>query len=105
MGKLIKIYLTKLFTQLYAEFFCNIMRIDKFLKISRLIKRRTVSKSACESGRILINGKEAKPGSKVQVGDKITISFGGRTQTVEILELKEHVTKDQASELYKILND
>lgn len=80
------------------------MRIDKFLKNSRLIKRRTVSKSACEAGRVLVNDKEAKAGTKVKVGDKITIKFGGREQSVEVLELLEHVPKDKATELYKILD-
>lgn len=80
------------------------MRIDKFLKNSRLIKRRTVSKSACEAGRILVNGKEAKPGTKVKVGDIITIKFGNREQNVEVLELLEHVPKEKAAELYKIID-
>ena len=80
------------------------MRIDKYLKISRLIKRRTVSKSACEAGRILVNGKEAKPGTKLKIGDLITIKFGNREQTVKVLEMPEHVPKDRASEIYEILN-
>ena len=81
------------------------MRIDKYLKISRLIKRRTVSKAACEAGRILINGKEAKPGTQVKIGDKITLHFGGREQTVEVLDLSEHVPKNKAAEMYRILNN
>ena len=80
------------------------MRIDKFLKVSRIIKRRTVSKAACEAGRILINNKEAKPGTQVKVGDKIMIHFGGRTQTIEVLEISDHVPKNKASEMYRILN-
>ncbi len=81
------------------------MRIDKFLKVSRIIKRRTISKSACEAGRILINNKEAKPGSQVNVGDRVTINFGGRKQTVVIENLEEHTPKNKASEMYRILAD
>ena len=79
------------------------MRIDKFLKVSRIIKRRTVSKSACEAGRILINGKEAKPGTQVNLGDKVTINFGGRKQSIIINSLEEHTPKNKASEMYQIL--
>lgn len=80
------------------------MRIDKFLKNSRLIKRRTVSKSACDTGRILINGKEAKAGTKVKIGDKITIKFGGREQVVEVKELLEHAPKDKAPTMYEVIS-
>lgn len=79
------------------------MRIDKFLKVSRLIKRRTVAKEACDKGRILINDRVAKAGSEVQVGDEITLSFASNTTKVEVLLLKDHVTKDEANLMYKHL--
>lgn len=79
------------------------MRIDKFLKNSRIIKRRTIAKEACEQGRVLINNKNAKPGSEVQVGDVIEITFGTNTMKLEVLELLEHVPKEKAQDLYKIL--
>ncbi|MGB3366239.1 MAG: RNA-binding S4 domain-containing protein [Acidaminobacteraceae bacterium] len=80
------------------------MRIDKYLKNSRLIKRRSVAKDACDAGKISINGKVAKAGSEVVAGDLIELTFGERVIKVEVLELKEHVSKDGAKELYKQLN-
>ncbi len=77
------------------------MRIDKFLKNSRIIKRRTVAKEACDQGRIEINGKQAKAGTEVSVGDKVEINFGTNTVNIEVLELLEHVPKDKAEDLYK----
>ncbi len=79
------------------------MRIDKFLKISRLIKRRTIAKEACDQGRILIGDKPAKPGSEVKVGDIITLGFASKTIRVEVLALKEHVKKEEALDLYRQL--
>lgn len=79
------------------------MRIDKFLKNSRIIKRRTIAKEACEQGRVLVNGKEAKPGTEVNVGDIIEINFGTNTMKIEVLEVLEHVPKDKAQELYKVI--
>ncbi|WP_425447850.1 RNA-binding S4 domain-containing protein [Dethiothermospora halolimnae] len=79
------------------------MRVDKFLKNSRIIKRRTVAKEACEQGRVLVNDKEAKPGTEVSIGDKIEISFGTNNMKVEVLDLLEHVPKNKAAELYKVL--
>lgn len=79
------------------------MRIDKFLKNARIIKRRTVSKEACDQGKVLINGKSAKPGSEVKVGDFIEISFGNSNMKIEVLELLEHVPKDKADSLYKMI--
>lgn len=79
------------------------MRIDKFLKNSRIIKRRSIAKEACETGRILINDNEAKPGSEVSVGDVIEINFGNSSMKVEVTEVSEHVPKDKASELYKVI--
>lgn len=79
------------------------MRLDKFLKITRIIKRRTVAKDACESDKVLINGKLSKPSSKVNVGDILEISFGSNTLKVEILEIREHVRKDEAQNMYRII--
>lgn len=79
------------------------MRIDKFLKNSRLIKRRTIAKKACDDGNVFINGKEAKPADDVAVGDNIRIEFGESTVNVEVLDLKSHVRKNQADQLYKYI--
>ena len=79
------------------------MRIDKFLKNARIIKRRTVAKEACDQGRISINGKPAKAGSEVMVGDKVEINFGNSTVNIEILEILEHIPKERAPDLYKQL--
>ncbi len=79
------------------------MRIDKYLKNARIIKRRTVAKEACDQGRISVNGKPAKAGTEVSVGDKIEINFGNNTVNIEVLEILEHVPKDKAPDLYKQL--
>lgn len=79
------------------------MRIDKFLKNSRLIKRRTIAKEACEQDRILINGKTAKPGSEVKVGDIIQIQFGNAEIKAKVLLLSEHSTKESAGNMYEII--
>ena len=79
------------------------MRIDKYLKVSRIIKRRTVAQEACEGGKVTINGKVAKPSSEVKVGDILSLQFGARTVTVEVLEVKEVVKKDDASLMYRQL--
>ena len=79
------------------------MRIDKYLKNSRLIKRRTVAKEACEQERILINEKIAKPGSEVNVGDVIWIRFGNSELKVRVRAVLEHVTKESAAEMYEII--
>ena len=73
------------------------MRLDKYLKVSRLIKRRTVAGEACASGLVSVNGKIAKPSHDVKVGDIIELSFGTRTTKVEVLSLPETVSKDAAS--------
>ena len=77
------------------------MRLDKFLKVSRLIKRRTVANEACDNGRISVNGKVVKASYDVKVGDKIEISMGTRTVAVEVLLVAETVRKDDASAMYK----
>ena len=79
------------------------MRLDKYLKVSRLIKRRTVANEACDGGRITVNGKAAKASYDVKVGDEIAIAFGQRTVRVEVLAVEETVKKDAAAALYKEL--
>lgn len=79
------------------------MRLDKFLKVSRLIKRRTVANEACDAGRVLVNGKSAKASLNVKEGDVIEIEFGTRTVKVEVLDVQETIRKDEAKELYKYL--
>ena len=77
------------------------MRLDKFLKVSRLIKRRTVANEACDNGRICVNGRVVKASYDVKVGDKIEISMGTRTIEVEVLEVADNVRKDDASGMYR----
>lgn len=79
------------------------MRIDKYLKVARIIKRRTIANEACEAGRVLINDKVVKSGSKVKVGDTVEIRFGTSTIKFEVLEIKEHVKKEEAANLYRML--
>ncbi len=81
------------------------MRVDKFLKNSRLIKRRTVAKEACDQGRIQINERAAKAGSEVKIGDIITLGFAAKEIKVEVLDLKEHVRKEEATDMYRQLQD
>ena len=77
------------------------MRLDKFLKVSRLIKRRTVANEACDAGRVLVNDKPAKASSNVKEGDIITIQFGNKDVKVEVLDVKETVKKEEVENLYK----
>lgn len=79
------------------------MRLDKYLKVSRLIKRRTVANEACDAGRVSINDKPAKASSTVKVGDIIEIQFGTRTVKVEVTSIAETVKKDEAKDMYKDL--
>ena len=79
------------------------MRLDKFLKISRLIKRRTVANEACDAGRVLVNDKPAKASVKVKPGDIIEIQFGTRTVKVEVLDIKDTTKKEEAGDLFKYL--
>ena len=79
------------------------MRLDKYLKVSRLIKRRTVANEACDAGRVLINGNVAKASTNVKVGDKITIQFGNKETNVEVTAVEETVRKEEAVELYKFI--
>lgn len=79
------------------------MRLDKYLKVSRLIKRRTVANEACDAGRVIINGKTAKAGTDVKVGDVIEIGFGTRNVKVEVLDVQETTRKEDAKELFRYL--
>ena len=79
------------------------MRLDKWLKVSRLIKRRTVANEACDAGRVTINDKPAKASSTVKAGDIITISFGNKDVKVEVLDVQETVRKEEAKELFRYL--
>ena len=79
------------------------MRIDKFLKVSRIIKRRTVANEACDGGRIVVNGKVVKPSYDVKIGDIIEVSFGNKTVKARVEKLSETVRKDDACEMYTIL--
>ncbi|NLL71553.1 MAG: RNA-binding S4 domain-containing protein [Epulopiscium sp.] len=80
------------------------MRLDKYLKVSRLIKRRTVANEACNAGRVLVNEQVAKSGTKVKEGDIIKIQFGNQITEVEVLEVKEHVKKEEAGQMYRYLS-
>lgn len=77
------------------------MRLDKYLKVSRLIKRRTVANEACDNTRVSVNGRPAKASYDVKIGDKIQIQFGSRTVAVEVLQVAEAVRKDDAACLYR----
>ncbi|WP_297136275.1 RNA-binding S4 domain-containing protein [Terrisporobacter sp.] len=79
------------------------MRLDKFLKVSRIIKRRTVAKEACDKGIVTINGKLAKSSSEVKIGDILEVTFGEKKMKFKITEIKEHVLKAEAKEMYEII--
>ncbi len=79
------------------------MRLDKYLKVSRIIKRRTVANEACDAGRVIVNGKTARASYDVKVGDIIEITFGTRTVKAEVLIVTETVRKDDAAYMYKII--
>jgi ribosomal 50S subunit-recycling heat shock protein len=79
------------------------MRLDKYLKVSRLIKRRTVANEACDAGRVLVNDKPAKASVNVKTGDVIEIQFGTRSVKVEVVNVQETVRKEEAQEMYKYL--
>ncbi len=81
------------------------MRIDKYLKVSRLIKRRTVAHDAASQDRVLLNGKAAKPGDRVKEGDIIEIVFGNSTMKLRVLSTPEHVSKEDAAGLYELINE
>ena len=77
------------------------MRLDKWLKVSRLIKRRTVAQEACDGGRVAVNGRTAKPSAEVKAGDTVEISFGSKTLRCEVLSVQETVKKDDAAAMYR----
>lgn len=79
------------------------MRLDKYLKVSRLIKRRTVANDACDAGRVMINDKPAKASANVKQGDIITIQFGNKEVKVEVLNVQETVKKEEAAELFRYI--
>lgn len=79
------------------------MRLDKYLKVSRLIKRRTVANEACDNGRVMINDKVVKASANVKVGDVITINFGNKDVKVEVLNVQETVRKEEAKEMFRYL--
>lgn len=81
------------------------MRIDKYLKNARLIKRRTIAKEACDQGRILVDGKIAKPGTEVMIGNVVQIKFGEKTTTIRILDLEEHTRKEMSKLLYEVISE
>lgn len=81
------------------------MRLDKFLKVSRIIKRRTLSKEMSESSRVKVNGKIAKPSTKLKLNDEIEVEFGRTILTIRVKELKEHVLKDESHMLYEIIDE
>ncbi len=85
----------------FSEFF---MRIDKFLKVSRILKRRTVGKEACEEGKIAVNGKEVKPSYRVKEGDEVELRYASGAVKFRILKIKETVKKDEASSLYEVIS-
>lgn len=79
------------------------MRLDKYLKVSRLIKRRTVANEACDAGRVLLNDKVAKASAEVKVGDTITIGFGNKEVKVEVLSVQDVVRKEEAKEMFQYI--
>lgn len=80
------------------------MRIDKFLKVSRILKRRSVGKDACDGGKVTVNGKDVKPSYNVKIGDEVSVKFGGGSLDFKIKAVKETVKKDEAETLYEIIN-
>ena len=81
------------------------MRLDKYLKVSRIIKRRTVAKEACDGGRVSINGKVAKAGAEVKENDVMEIRFGNRVGKYQIMDVREVVRKENAAEMYRVLEE
>jgi len=81
------------------------MRVDKFLKVSRLLKRRSVANNACGEGLVSVNGRSVKPGARLNVGDKLTITFGHHKLTVRVLALNEKASKAMADTLYEVIEE
>ena len=80
------------------------MRVDKFLKVSRIIKRRTVASDACDTEHIKVNGKVAKPSTRIKAGDILEVTFGQRTLTVRVLTVREHVLKADSADMYEVIS-
>ena len=80
------------------------MRLDKFLKVSRIIKRRTVANNACDSEHVKVNGRDAKASYDVKIGDMIEVSFGERVLKIKVKDIKEHTLKNDASDLYEVIS-
>lgn len=81
------------------------MRLDKFLKVSRILKRRTVAQEACDAGKVDVNGRPAKPGCQLKIGDLVCVHFAGGALTFRVKQLKESVKKDEASDMYEIVTE
>lgn len=81
------------------------MRIDKFLKVSRILKRRTLAQQACDKGKVIVNGKEVKPARQIKEGDEVELVFTGGSLKFRILKIKETVKKDEAQSLYEVINE
>jgi len=81
------------------------MRLDKYLKVSRIIRRRTVANEACAGGRVSVNGRIAKPGADVKPGDILTIRFGEHVGVYEVISVVENVRKEQADQLYRVIEE
>ena len=81
------------------------MRIDKFLKISRILKRRSLSKEACDSARVFVNGKQVKPSFKLSVGDVVEVAFGSGSLKIRVLDFKEQIKKSEVESLYEVLSE
>ncbi len=79
------------------------MRLDKYLKVSRIVKRRSVANEMCSAGRVEVNGRQGKPGTTIKVGDVLDIGYGKNRVKVRILEVREHVRKEEADSLYEVL--
>lgn len=80
------------------------MRLDKFLKVSRIIKRRTVANDACDTGHVTVNGRDAKASYEVKVNDIIEIGFGERKLKIRVIDIKEYAAKGDASSMYEVMN-
>ncbi|GGH88002.1 ribosomal 50S subunit-recycling heat shock protein [Pullulanibacillus pueri] len=81
------------------------MRLDKYLKVSRLIKRRTVAKELADQGRVLVNGRAAKAGTEIQIGDELSIRYGQKNVVVKVTNIQETVKKEEAELLYEVINE
>lgn len=96
-------YGTDIVSAFYAGWEMKKMRLDKYLKVSRLIKRRTVANEACDAGRVTVNGKEAKASVNVKPGDVIEIRFGTKNVKVEVLDIQETTKKEEAKDLFRYI--